>query len=209
MFVILLLLCGVIVSQEDTHHEGPLLQPLNYRLPRLQAAAPALLGPGVINITVTTSSDVVLPCRVVNLGAGTITWLRYPQLTILSSGDTLFTSSSRVTLEHGPGSPDYNIRIGGVVASDGGQYRCQVDSGRGGQVTRVHLSVTATQPENASAPVMAVVSGHRGDTLSSTRILSSDHVTCPHGGTITLECVVSHQHVPQPPPYFTWCMLDI
>ena len=202
MIVILLLLTGVIVTQQDTHHdEGPLLQPLNYRLPRLQAAAPTMLGPGVINITVTTNSDVVLPCRVVNLGAGSITWLRYPQLTILSSGNTLFTSSSRVTLEHEPGSPDYNIRIGGVVASDSGQYRCQVDSGRGGQVTRVQLMVT---PGHSSAPVMAVVSGGRGDTLSSTRILSPDHVICSHGGSITLECVVSHQHVPHPPPYFTW-----
>lgn len=191
--------CQAQYDHED-EDRGPLLQPLNYRLPRLRSPPASLLGPRSINITVASNSEVELPCRVVNLGSGSVTWLRYPELTVLSSGDTLFTSSSRVRLEHRPGSPDYNIIIRGVVASDQGRYHCQVNSVRD-QVTVVTLLVS-----DDSAPATASVrhGGSRGDSLSSTRILTHDVVTTEPGGSVTLECVVQHQALTQPPPYFTW-----
>ena len=43
----------------------------------------------------------MLPCRVSSLGAASLSWLRAaPHLTVLSSGGTVFTSSSRVSVEH-------------------------------------------------------------------------------------------------------------
>ena len=123
--------------------EAPLLQPLNYRLPRLLTSPASLLGPPELNVTASLHSTAVLPCRVVNLGSGSVTWLRWPQLTVLSSGRTVFTSSRRIGLEVSSGSrwsPDYNLVISPVMAGDGGEYRCQVNTGAQ-QLTRVTLQV--------------------------------------------------------------------
>ena len=131
ILLVQLQLCFTNVEHQVHHEEdGPRLQPLNYRLPRLSTLPPSLLGPGVINITAEVHTAVILPCRVVNLGSGSVTWLRWPELTILSSGRTVFTSSSRVSLVHpGPGSPDYNLRLSPVLAGDQGQYQCHVNTG--------------------------------------------------------------------------------
>ena len=51
-------------------------------------------------------------------------------------------------------------------------------------------------------PVLAVMG--RGDRMSSTRILAPDIVTSPYGGQVSLECVVTHSILSQPPAYFTW-----
>ena len=123
---------------------GPLVQPLNYRLPRLMTSPASLIGPPELNITASLHSTAVLPCRVVNLGSSAVTWLRWPQLTVLSSGRTVFTSSRRIGLEVSPGnrwSPDYNLVISPVMAEDEGEYRCQVNTGLH-QVTRVSLQVS-------------------------------------------------------------------
>ena len=132
-----------VYKQKETvdDYDGPRLQPLNYRLPRLPTQPPSLLGPDVINITAEVHAAVTLPCRVVYLGSGSVTWLRWPELTILTSGSTVFTSSTRVSLVHPSlGSPDYNLRLSPVLASDQGQYQCQVSTGHDAPVI-VNLQV--------------------------------------------------------------------
>ena len=124
-------------------HETPLLQPLNYRLPRLMTSPASLIGPPEVNITASLHSTAVLPCRVVNIGSSAVTWLRWPQLTVLSSGRTVFTSSRRIGLEISEAtrwSPDYNLVISPVIRGDEGEYRCQVNTGLQ-QLTRVILQV--------------------------------------------------------------------
>ena len=133
---------GRVPDPDDV--SAPLLQPLNYRLPRLMSSPASLIGPPELNITASLHSTAVLPCRVVNLGSASVTWLRWPQLTVLSSGRTVFTSSRRIGLEVSEGSrwsPDYNLVISPVMAEDEGEYRCQVNTGLH-QVTRVSLQVS-------------------------------------------------------------------
>ena len=133
-------------------HETPLLQPLNYRLPRLMTSPASLIGPPEVNITASLHSTAVLPCRVVNIGSSAVTWLRWPQLTVLSSGRTVFTSSRRIGLEISEAtrwSPDYNLVISPVIREDEGEYRCQVNTGLQ-QVTRVILQVRPVMGGNCA-----------------------------------------------------------
>ena len=133
-------------------HETPLLQPLNYRLPRLMTSPASLIGPPEVNITASLHSTAVLPCRVVNIGSSAVTWLRWPQLTVLSSGRTVFTSSRRIGLEISEAtrwSPDYNLVISPVIRGDEGEYRCQVNTGLQ-QLTRVILQVRPVMGGNCA-----------------------------------------------------------
>lgn len=140
---LLLLHLSCTSSEPDPAVEAPLLQPLNYRLPVLVSSPASLVGPPELNITAALHSTAVLPCRVVNIGSSAVTWLRWPQLTVLSSGRTVFTSSRRIGLEVSEDrrwSPDYNLVISPVMAGDAGEYRCQVNTGLH-QLTRVTLQV--------------------------------------------------------------------
>ena len=67
--------------------------PLNYRLPDLPTSAPAIQSPGESNVTAVVGSTVVLGCRINNIGSSSVTWLRLPQLTVLTSGGSVFSSS--------------------------------------------------------------------------------------------------------------------
>ena len=80
--------------------EGHLIlpQPLNYRLPHIPTKPPSFLGPSFLNITAAPGTTVVLPCRVLNIGSASLSWLRRPQLTVLSSGNILFSSSPKLKL---------------------------------------------------------------------------------------------------------------
>ena len=120
----------------------PKLQPLNYRLPHIPTKPPSFLGPSFLNITAAPGTTVVLPCRVLNIGSTSLSWLRRPQLTVLSSGNTLFSSSPRLRLLHFPGSPDWTLQIGPLVADDEGTNECQVDT-EPKQSRMVQLSVMA------------------------------------------------------------------
>ena len=176
-------------------------------MPRLPTASPTILSPAELNITAKEHGEVVLPCRVVNIGSGSVTWLRWPQLTLLSSGDTVFTSSTRVTLLHSRHvSPDYNLRIFPVLRSDQGQYRCQLNT-EDNQVSLVNLEVGEIKKERPSRPGPLIAGLHseaRGDTLSSTKILSDDLVRVEPGGVVTLHCLVSHSILLSPPHFITW-----
>ena len=174
-------LCFTNVEHQVHQHQdedGPRLQPLNYRLPRLPTLSPTLLGPGVINITAEVHTAVTLPCRVVNLGSGSVTWLRWPELTILSSGSTVFTSSTRVSLvQPSPGSPDYNLRLSPVLPGDQGQYQCHVNTGYDTPVI-VNLSVSVTWRPEDEAPSMSSSSWNDFITRISCRLRSLNSRPC-------------------------------
>ena len=76
-------------SDNNYPQENPHLirvQPLNFRLPNIPTQPPEFANPKVLNISARLDSTVVLPCRVTNLGIVSVSWLRAPQLTVLSSG---------------------------------------------------------------------------------------------------------------------------
>ena len=144
-------------------------------------------------------STAVLGCRITNLGSASVTWLRLPQLTVLTSGGSVFSSSPRVSVVHSLGSPDYNLQISEVERSDEGQYQCQLNT-RTPTSRLVNLLVT-DHHHLSSLPALAL----RANTVSSktrTEILAPDRLTDTEGGTVTLECVVTEHH--DPPTQFTW-----
>ena len=127
------LIRGDIDNQRDQRHREVedmiRVQPLNYRLPSVPTVPPSFSSPAVTNLTVMLDTTVVLGCRVTNIGSSvSVSWLRAPQLTVLSSGPYIFSSSRRLSLLHDADSPDYNLQISRVRMSDAGQYLCQINT---------------------------------------------------------------------------------
>ena len=184
----------------------PKLQPLNYRLPHIPTKPPSFLGPSFLNLTAAPGTTVVLPCRVLNIGSASLSWLRRPQLTVLSSGNTLFSSSPRLRLLHFSDSPDWTLQIGPLVAEDNGTYECQVNT-EPKQSRLVQLNVITSSNLNDAAkkgpgPALALQGDPSVARLQKTEILAPDKMKVDVGGTATLECVVTEHEVA--PPYFTW-----
>jgi len=183
----------------------PRLQPLNYRLPNIPTKLPSFLGPSFLNLTAAPGATVVLPCRVLSIGSASLSWLRQPQLTVLSSGNTLFSSSSRLKLLHSQGSPDWTLQIGPLVPEDEGTYECQANT-EPKLSRKVQLNVRAPDGDSKEPePAMALQGGSRIGRMQRTEILAPDTMRVYEGGTATLECVVTEHEVA--PPYFTWYIL--
>ena len=141
-----------------------------------------------------------------NIGSASLSWLRRPQLTVLSSGNTLFSSSPRLRLLHFPDSPDWTLQIGPLVTEDEGTYECQVNT-EPKQSRTVQLNVMAGsqlngQRSNGPGPALALQGDSSIARLQKTEILAPDTMRVEEGGTATLECVVTEHEVA--PPYFTW-----
>lgn len=180
------------------------VQPLNYRLPAIPTQPPLLAGPAALQLVAEVGGAVVLPCRVANLGAASVSWLRgWPQLTVLSSGPHMFSSSRRLSLLHAEDSPDYNLQISPVRRGDAGQYQCQLNT-RPAQSATVELVTRAPGPPSlvpALAQLQADTSAPGGG-RGRTEILAPAVVKMTEGGTVTLECVVTeHAAAPQ---QFVW-----
>jgi len=187
------------------------VQPLNFRLPNIPTQPPEFANPKVLNISARLDSTVVLPCRVTNLGIVSVSWLRAPQLTVLSSGSYMFSSSSRMSLLHDEGSPDYNLQISRVKSTDAGQYLCQLNT-QPTQSARVNLITVKDPPRwrNGHAsdmvPALALQADISGEkTMAKTDILAPDMVKMTEGGTVTLECVVTEHD--RPPENIIWHIL--
>jgi len=198
-------------SENNYRQENPHLirvQPLNFRLPIIPTQPPVFANPKVLNISARLDSTVVLPCRVTNLGMVSVSWLRAPQLTVLSSGSYMFSSSPRMSLLHDEGSPDYNLQIARVKSTDAGQYLCQLNT-QPTQSARVNL-ITVKDPltwrNGDMVPALALQADISGKKIMpKTEILAPDIVKMTEGGTVTLECVVT-QH-DRPPENIIWHIL--
>ena len=186
-----------LISEDGAQLEVRAL-PLNYRLPQLPSSPPTFLSPEETNMTAVVGSTVVLACRVTSLGTSSVSWLRLPQLTVLSSGSQVFSSSPRVSVIHSEESPDYNLQISSVTGSDSGQYHCQLNT-RPARSVLVNLMVRPGQ--HRLVPALAL-RAHTANTRTRTEILAPDLVTDTEGGTVTLECVVTEHD--NPPTRFTW-----
>jgi len=197
-----------------------LVQALNFRLPVIPTSRPTLRDNINKNITTFKGAVVVLPCRVVHLGSASVSWIRRPQLTVLTYGVILFSSSPRLKLLHEEDSPDWNLQIQSALPEDSGTYECQINTEP--KISRVvHLVVTdeesLTQPVLPGQPMQVA-----GSTLAlldapalamqaerfaqqrvqKTEILSPPEISIEEGGSVTMECVVTEHQVP--PTSFTW-----
>jgi len=196
-------------SQSQNVGDLILPQPLNYRLPHIPTKPPSFLGPSLLNLTAAPGTTVVLPCRVLYIGSASLSWIKQPQLTVLSSGNTLFSSSPRLRLLHSPGSPDWNLQIGPLVSEDEGSYECQANT-EPKLSRKVQLSVKAGSQGKAGeskgpGPALALQGVSSMGRLQRTEILAPDTMRVFEGGTATLECVVTEHEVA--PPNFTWYIL--
>ena len=52
------------------------VQPLNYRLPSLPTSPPSFSSSSETKLTARLDSTLVLPCRVINLGSASVSWIR-------------------------------------------------------------------------------------------------------------------------------------
>lgn len=179
------------------------VQPLNFRLPSIPFRPPVFASPPALVMTAVTGATIVLPCRVTDLGPASVSWLRgRPDLTVLSSGPFMFSSSRRLSLLHDEGSPDYNLQISEVTHGDAGEYRCQLN-------TRPTQSVLVTLVTRESSDDLVPALALRADLAKSrevararTEILAPDLVKMTETGTVTLECVVTEHD--SPPSHFVW-----
>ncbi|XP_012278612.1 neural cell adhesion molecule 2 [Orussus abietinus] len=73
-----------------------------------------------------TKGTAVLPCKLTDLSAGTITWVRKKDNQLLTVGTTTHSTDSR--FEINPADPERSLRIKWVDYGDAGLYECQISS---------------------------------------------------------------------------------
>jgi len=197
-------------NNHEVHQDLPVAQPLNYRLPSIPQPPPSMRGPEMLEMRAAEGQTVVLPCRVVNLGQYSVSWLRGldDALTVLSHAAFLFSSSPRHKILHSQGSPDWTLQIGPVVLGDSGVYECQVNT-EDKMWRKVKLRILSEERRYVNkfypGPAMALLGGQdltreRAEE-GKTQILAPDVMEVKEGDTVTLECVTMAD---RPPKKFSW-----
>eukprot|EP00093_Oithona_nana_P000607 00607.XXX_2260_1001_1 [CDS] Oithona nana genome sequencing. len=80
------------------------------------------------NLSVHTGQKAYLECRVRNLGAKRVSWVRHRDVQILSVGGQIFTSDSRFSSLHSEDEGRFTLVITRVRPSDQGTYECQIST---------------------------------------------------------------------------------
>ncbi|CAL1679843.1 unnamed protein product [Lasius platythorax] len=73
-----------------------------------------------------SGSTAVLPCKITDPGAGTITWVRRRDRQLLTVGTSTHSIDKRFVIRHS--STDWQLLIRTVTVDDAGIYECQVTS---------------------------------------------------------------------------------
>ncbi|XP_075223585.1 uncharacterized protein LOC142325557 isoform X2 [Lycorma delicatula] len=149
--------------------------------------------------------DVILPCRVRNLGDKVVSWIRTKDLHILSSSFFIFTSDSRFSVSHPDGdSASWDLKIKSARPADQGLYECQVNTE---PKMKQAVMLTITEIELGDSPMDIYSNDRRNSTVGLTRILGPREQMVNQGSTITLTCEVrtnipvTQQSMPQPKIY--------
>nr|XP_034188686.1 junctional adhesion molecule B-like isoform X1 [Osmia lignaria] len=134
-------------------------------------------------VTAVVGQNVVLLCRVKNLGNRTIlsqvSWIRKRDLHILTSMLVTYTSDARFRIVGNPERDDWNLRIDYVQPRDAGIYECQVN----------------TEPKIYRAITLKVLD-------VQAKITGPEELYVKKGSTISLTCIVEMQDIP--PSNVTW-----
>ncbi|XP_069987566.1 fibroblast growth factor receptor 3 isoform X2 [Penaeus vannamei] len=141
------------------------------------AEGPRLLSRSWQRLVVSRGSSITLNCSVADPGDVSVTWTRNKE--VLTVDRYRFSSDTRLSPLHEPGSRDYNLRFSNVTPADSAVYQCHVGT-RPEQIARVKLSVI--------------------DAYSV--IFGSSEVAVPRGGTLYLLCMVLQ--VSDIPEYIIW-----
>ncbi|CAB4059348.1 unnamed protein product [Lepeophtheirus salmonis] len=92
------------------------------------------------NISVYAGQTAYLDCRVRNLGAKRVSWVRHKGVTILAVGTTTFTSDERISSRYNDDNGRFSLKIKNVAPKDTGTYECQIST-KPTKVWFVHLNV--------------------------------------------------------------------
>jgi len=123
------------------------------------------------NITAEIGRTAVIPCVVRQLGSKLVSWIRKRDSAILSAGDIVFTSETRIHAEELLHLNSWILTIRHADESDSGLYECQVSSSP--KLSKiVHLDVIVP---------MVVIRGEK-------------EVYAKSGSQVTLDCFVQSAH---------------
>ncbi|CAH0553695.1 unnamed protein product [Brassicogethes aeneus] len=131
------------------------------------------------NITGLVGKNVMINCRVKNLGNRTVSWVRHRDIHLLTVGRYTYTSDQRFEAIHTPHTEEWSLQIRYPQIKDSGIYECQI----------------STTPPVGHPVYLTIVE-------PVTEILGSPELFINMGSTINLTCLV--RHAPEPPPTMTW-----
>jgi len=82
----------------------------------------------IVNMTVLKGQTARMECRVQNLGAKQVSWIRHSDVHILAVGQHTFTSDARFASRYHEHSGRFTLSIRPVQKSDEGTYECQIST---------------------------------------------------------------------------------
>ncbi|KAG8225589.1 hypothetical protein J437_LFUL006681 [Ladona fulva] len=127
------------------------------------------------------------------MNAKLVSWLRKPNLSILTSGVTTFTADRRIVVLHSAGADSWTLRISSTKLEDSGQYECQVNAEP--KISHV-VTLYITESHLRDSPYGPEGKYEGGDVIQAStsptraQILGPPVQTVPAGATITLTCEV-------------------
>lgn len=82
------------------------------------------------NVSAIQGSNVILSCRIENLGDKMVFWIRNSDLQILTAGISTFSSDTRFKVNHenAVDEKDWSLLITNVRLEDSGLYECQINT---------------------------------------------------------------------------------
>ncbi|XP_014213440.1 protein amalgam-like isoform X2 [Copidosoma floridanum] len=130
------------------------------------------------NVTAIVGTTAELNCRVKNLANRTISWIRHPDLHILTSSVYTYTGDERFSVSHPEMSDEWTLKIVHVHPRDAGVYECQIN----------------TEPKLNLAFALRVEAAQA--------VINPPDVHVKKGSTISLVCTVNVQS--HPPSSVSW-----
>jgi len=123
----------------------------------------------ILNMTVHKGQTAYMECRVRNLGAKQVSWIRHSDVHILAVGETTFTTDERFSSKYQDDSGRFTLAIKRVGKSDEGTYECQIST-KPTKSFVVHLKVNEPRTRILSEPALHV---EQDSALNLTCIITS------------------------------------
>ena len=80
-------------------------------------------------VRVVEGGTAFLPCSLTRLSSHhLVSWLRLPDMSVLTVGGLVFSSDPRLGVTVSPGGKIWQLEISNVSLADGGEYQCQVNT---------------------------------------------------------------------------------
>ncbi|XP_064102735.1 protein sidekick-1-like [Macrobrachium nipponense] len=146
-----------------------------------------------VNVTVNEGDQAFLPCRVINLGDKSVTWMRKKNLHILTAGMLTYSPDDRFKVLHPPGSEEWTLHIKFTHLGDGGWYECQVNSDP--KITRRVLLLVKDKSLNDPfyEPEFEIV-----DNRTEVEVEGPSERYMQQGSILSLVCSIRHRGVRGP-----------